>query len=152
MNVPEITPQDARARLDGENRPIYLDVRTPAEFQAGRPPGAINVPVALVNPRTGQMELNPHFLSVVESLMHKNAEVIVGCKSGQRSEAAARLMIEGGYPGVSSMVGGFAGEADATGQVIVEGWSTLGLPEERGDAGERGYDAVCRRLGNTVGG
>lgn len=142
MELPEINPEEAKKRLDSDAGYVYLDVRTPAEFQAGRPAGAMNIPVGEMNPVTGSMDLNPKFLEVVTANLAKDAKVIVGCRSGARSAAAQELMHQAGYTNTVNMSGGFAGKSDATGQVLVEGWSTLGYPTDRGDAGDAGYAAL----------
>jgi rhodanese-related sulfurtransferase len=145
MELPAINPEEAKKLLDSDSSYVYLDVRTPAEFQAGRPTGAINIPVAEMNPVSGSMELNPKFMDVVTAHIGKEAKVIVGCRSGARSAAAQELMHQAGYTDTSNMLGGFGGKSDATGQVITEGWSTLGYPTERGDAGDAGYAALSTK-------
>ena len=45
-NPTRISPQEASAKLaEGWT---YVDVRTEQEFEAGHPPGAVNVPIALM--------------------------------------------------------------------------------------------------------
>lgn len=44
-NLTRISPQEASQKLaEGWT---YVDVRTVEEFEAGHPPGAVNVPIAL---------------------------------------------------------------------------------------------------------
>lgn len=145
VELPAINPEEARRLLESDSGYIYLDVRTPAEFQPGRPAGAINIPIATPNPTTGDMELNDAFLIVATAHIPKAAKVIVGCRSGQRSAKAQELMHQAGYTNTVNMRGGFSGSADATGQVLVEGWSTLGYPVERGEAGDAGYEALSSK-------
>lgn len=144
MAIPEVTPDQAKARLDSRQGYVYLDVRTVPEFNNGRPPGALNIPVAEPNPALGQMELNPRFMALVEATIPKDARVLVGCKTGGRSAKATEMMLEAGYKDVASVDGGFMGITDETGHVVKEGWSTLGYPVERGEAGDRGYAAISR--------
>ena len=40
----------------------------------------------------------------------KAAQVCVGCQSGKRSEAAARMLADAGFSGVVNIEGGFSGE------------------------------------------
>ncbi len=145
VELPTINPEEAKRLLDSNSGYIYLDVRTPSEFQAGRPVGAINIPVAMHNPTTGDMELNDAFLIVATAHIPKSAKVIVGCRSGRRSAKAQELMHQAGYTNTVNMRGGFSGSTDATGQVLVEGWSTLGYPVERGEAGDAGYEALSSK-------
>lgn len=145
MTLREVTPEEAN-QLMSEQRYLYVDVRTPAEFQAGRPAHSINIPVALPNPTTGRMQLNPEFLDVVEAVVPKDSQVIVGCRSGHRSAMAQKLMHEAGYEHTANMLGGFSGDSDPTGHVLTEGWSTLGLPVARGDTGANGYAAIKTKV------
>ncbi|MBI4716740.1 MAG: rhodanese-like domain-containing protein [Planctomycetes bacterium] len=134
MGLPEITPHEARQRLESGEGYTYLDVRTAPEFAAGHPPGALNLPVAELNPATGRMELSPRFLGAVQERIARDAKLIVGCQSGGRSGAAVQILLDAGYPNVCNMLGGFGGMKDPSGQIVREGWSTLGFPVERGPA------------------
>ena len=143
MNLPEITPHDARARLESGDGNVYLDVRTVAEFEKGHPPGAWNVPV-MSRHADGRMAPNDHFLRVVEATLPKGAMVISGCRSGRRSARAASIMLQAGYTNVVNMVGGFSGAHDPSGQLLQPGWSTLNFPTTTGNGGEKSYDALRR--------
>ncbi|RME40725.1 MAG: rhodanese-like domain-containing protein [Planctomycetota bacterium] len=132
MTVPEVAPEEAKRLLDAGEASCYLDVRTEAEFAAGHVPGAINIPVARINAATGRMEPDPSFAHKVRAKLSKGAKIIVGCRSGPRSEAACHILREHGYEHVVNLRGGFEGVRDPQGQVLVEGWATLGLPVERG--------------------
>lgn len=145
MAIPEVTPDQAKARLDSGQGYVYLDVRTVPEFNAGRPAGAWNIPVAEPNPVLGQMELNPKFMTLVEATFPKETRFLVGCKTGGRSAKATEMMLRAGYKDVASVDGGFMGITDETGHVVKEGWSTQGYPVERGEAGDRGYAAISKR-------
>lgn len=146
MNIHEITPEEARRKLDAGEY-IYLDVRTVPEFAAGHAVTAINIPVAEINPALGRMELNPHFVRVVEAGIPKDAKVIVGCKSGQRSAAAIEILQQAGYRNLVNLAGGFGGVIDSTGQVVQEGWSTMGYPIERGQKEGTSYESLCGKAG-----
>lgn len=56
----------------------------------------------------------------------------MGCKSGGRSLRAAELATQLGYTSVVDMAGGFDGERDMTGRLLVAGWKESGLPVEQG--------------------
>lgn len=147
MHVPQLTPTEARARLEADEDHVYLDVRTVPEFVAGHAPGALNIPVAEVNPALGRMEGNPHFLRHVEALVPKDKPIVVGCKSGGRSQMAAEMLLQAGFRTVFNLKGGFHGVCGPGGEIIEEGWCTLGLPMERGDGGPQGYAALQSRVG-----
>jgi len=133
MDITEITPQEAKKLLDSDQGYVYLDVRTESEFASGHVPGSWNVPVANVDPAGGGMTLNPDFLAVVQANLPIDAKLVCGCRSGKRSEMAVRILLEAGYKAPVNMQGGFAGQASAAGEVVVEGWSTLGYPVAHGD-------------------
>ncbi len=64
-----------------------MDVRTPAEFDAGCIAGARNIPLAELPSRL--LELEP-----------KQKWVVVYCRSGSRSAQAAGILLDGGYTNV----------------------------------------------------
>lgn len=76
-------------RIDGQHAraliargAMVIDVRSPAEFDRGHVDGALNIPVdQLVSDRIEALPLKP---------------IIVYCRSGARSAAAARALIEAG--------------------------------------------------------
>ncbi len=142
MSKTEVTAEEARQLLDSNGGYIYLDVRSVPEFEAGRPAGAMNIPIAEPNPATGQMEFNPRFLHVIETKIPHDAKVIVGCKSGGRSARACDILRGEGYSNVMNMLGGFGGVAGPNGEIIEPGWSTAGYPIERGEGGERSYKSL----------
>lgn len=85
---------------------LYLDVRTPEEFNSGHCPGAKNVPV--MNKSMLGMSQNPNFLADLEKILpDKEAPVCVGCAAGARSMAAAKLMSEAGYSNIFNIEGGW---------------------------------------------
>jgi len=141
----DISPEEAKRLLDAGNA-VYLDVRTVPEFAAGHAVGAINVPVAIMNPAMGRMELNAEFVRVVEANITRETSVIVGCKSGQRSAAAIEILQQVGYSQLTNLAGGFGGIHDPSGQVLQEGWSTLGYPMERGAPDGASYESLCARI------
>jgi phage shock protein E len=71
-----------------------IDVRTPAEFQDGAYPGAVNIPLATLPAR--MMELEP-----------KDKPIVLYCASGARSGQAARLLKQAGFTDVVN-AGGLA--------------------------------------------
>lgn len=145
MTIPEVTPAEAKKLLDENAGYVYLDVRSVSEFVAGHAPGAMNIPIAEPNAATGQMEPNPDFLSVVEATIPRDAKLIVGCKSGNRSARACGMLIRAYYNSPHNMVGGFGGALAPDGTVTTKGWSMLGYPVEHGDGGELSYQALVSK-------
>jgi len=139
VKVRELTPVEVAARLESENKSVYLDVRSEHEFEQGHPAGSINVPLFHFDPATKQPQPNQQFLAVVLAMVPSDAAVYIGCTSGQRSYQAATLMQSAGYQAVFNVDGGFTGKHDPFGGVIQEGWSQCGLPTSSGDGDERSY-------------
>lgn len=125
--VEHIMPEEA-VRLINEEGYAYIDVRSIPEFEAGHPAPAVNIPLLHADPDTGQMTPNADFIAVVQANYPKDARLIVGCRSGQRSAHAAQLLKQAGYATVVNMRCGFGGETTPWGQVVNPGWQALGLP------------------------
>lgn len=68
-------------------QPIYLDVRTPAEFAEGHYPNAINHDVQLFMAGTFPNE----------SIVPKDAEIRIYCRSGGRAGVAQQILSQAGY-------------------------------------------------------
>jgi rhodanese-related sulfurtransferase len=137
MNISQVTPPEAYAALQQDPHAVYLDVRTEAEFEAGHPAGARNVPVVFFDAATRQPAPNAEFVAVVERHVPRSGKVVVGCASGVRSQRACELLAQAGYTDVSNVRGGFAGARDPSG--IVPGWAEAGLPVERGQTSGASY-------------
>lgn len=110
---------------------VYLDVRTPVEYAEGHPPGAYNVPFAYS--AADGLAPNPAFVDEVRALVPPTRPVVVGCATGVRSLAAARLLIEAGFQQVVEQRAGMSGVRDAFGRVQERGWRDEGLPVEGAD-------------------
>ena len=135
MAINQAEPPQAYETLTKNPGAIYLDVRTEGEFAQGHPEGAINIPVVFIK-GPGQMEVNPEFVAVAEKVLPKGTKLVVGCMAGGRSQRACEMLEEAGYTDLTNVVGGFGGQRDASGQVVVAGWRDAGLPvtTELGDA------------------
>jgi rhodanese-related sulfurtransferase len=125
--VKRMTPKEAAELLaDGWT---YLDVRSVPEFEQGHPEGALNVPLLDAQGGLGgRLVPNPAFADVVKANFAPDAKLVVGCKSGGRSAQATALLASLGYQNLVDVRGGYGGERDALGRVVVAGWSEAGLP------------------------
>lgn len=85
---------------------VIIDVRTPAEYQAGHLEGSINIDLSSAD-----------FATEIEKLP-TDGEYIVYCQSGNRSAQAFALMNEQGFQNVRD-AGGITGASAATGIGIV---------------------------------
>ena len=82
-----------------DNGALLVDVRSPAEFNAGHLAGAINIDHEEIISRTSE-------------LGDKDRVIIVYCRSGRRSGLAKEWLIEKGFTNVTN-VGGLKGMQEA---------------------------------------
>lgn len=85
---------------------LMLDVRTPEEWQAGHIPGATLIPLDQLSARSG--ELPP------------GQEIVIYCRSGNRSAQALSMLKEMGWENISSLEGGI-NDWIASGYEVVAG-------------------------------
>jgi len=145
VSIQQVNAEQAHALMTQDPTIIYLDVRTVPEFEAGHPPAALNIPVVVPDPAVRKMAPNPDFLPTVEANIPKDATIIIGCMAGGRSQYAAEVLQDAGYQRIANMRGGFGGARDQVGRLLIPGWQDSGLPEEGGDGGAKGYEALLRK-------
>lgn len=133
--IRRFSPADAHAQM--REGYTYLDVRTEAEFEEGHPEGAYNVPVQHAE-GSGMIE-NPDFLRVMRATFANDAKLVVGCKSGVRSQRAAKALVEAGFTNVVEQRAGWAGVRSPFGELKEKGWQGSGLPSEEGSPAGRCY-------------
>ena len=102
-----ITSAELLERLEGENAPVILDVRSPEEYAEGHIPGAINIPY-------DQVAAN---LDSLESF--RIAEVVVYCRTGRRAGVAENVLREAGFTQVSDLEGHMTSWSEAELPVVV---------------------------------
>ncbi len=90
--IPEITPDEAKARLD-QGDVVLLDVREEWEVAHCQITGCINIPLGKVR------QLAPEKLD-------RDADIIVYCHHGTRSLMAANALAGMGFEKVSNLSGG----------------------------------------------
>jgi rhodanese-related sulfurtransferase len=145
MGVQNISAEQAKEILDSDSEAVYIDVRTESEFMSGHVPNAVNIPVAMPDPMTRRMALNPEFLKVVSANFSKARRIIVGCQMGGRSSTAAQLLGQEGFESVSNMQGGFGGARDPMGRAVALGWAQLGFPVEMEVPAGASYEELKKR-------
>lgn len=91
--VQDITPEEAKERLDSDEAIILVDVRSKEEFDSGHIEGAVLLPV-------DQIQKN-----AAEVFPDKDAVYFVYCRSGSRSGAATAMMVDLGYQNVFDLGG-----------------------------------------------
>lgn len=126
-----LSPNDARTLLEGEPDALFIDCRSEMEYLfVGHPRGAHNVPW-----NDGpDWEVNPHFVQAVKKLAGQASArpVVLICRSGNRSSAAARALEGAGFATIYCVLHGFEGDLDAQRhRNAVNGWRHDGLPWEQ---------------------
>src|SRR5690242_13290 len=98
---------DLQRRLAAGDAVVLVDVRQPEEFTAppGHLPGAVNVPLADLPGRTGE-------------LAARRQPIVIVCKTDRRSAKAATELLAAGIGDVAVLRGG------------TDGWHRLGLALE----------------------
>ena len=80
-----ITMEQFKEKLKNDKELIVLDVRTPEEVAAGKIENSINIPVQVLEQRIN--ELKPH----------KSKEILVICRTQNRSAVAVDILKQQGY-------------------------------------------------------
>lgn len=78
-------------------------------------------------------ELNPRFIDELKARFQEGDVLMFLCRSGVRSDAAARAATSAGFTNAYNILEGFEGDLDAAGQRgKVGGWRKHGLPWVQG--------------------
>ena len=116
QEIEELFPWDLSEKLeDAYSTMLLLDIREPAEFEAAHIEGSINVPRGILESACdwGYDDTIP---ALVEA---RDKEVIVICRSGNRSALAALTMKQMGYKNPVSLKTGLRGWNDFE-QVLID--------------------------------
>ncbi|NEX15719.1 MAG: sulfurtransferase [Halochromatium sp.] len=107
-DVREIMPWDLEERLEANPDLLILDVREPTEFDAMHIAGSMNVPRGILESACewDYEETEP------ELVRARDREIVVVCRSGNRSILAAHSLQVLGYTHVVSLQTGVAGWKD----------------------------------------
>lgn len=92
-NVPEITVQELKSRLDKGERPFILDVRRPEEYEIANLSGKL-IPLQELPERLDEVE------------PYKDQEIVVHCRSGARSAQAVEYLRSQGFKKARNLKGG----------------------------------------------
>jgi len=85
----EITPQELKARLAGNDRPLLLDVRQDWETRLARLENAVHIPIEEIELRADELNADD--------------EVVVYCHQGVRSAAVADYLRQRGFKNVKNL-------------------------------------------------
>jgi rhodanese-related sulfurtransferase len=114
VSIQTISPKQA---VDAQGRALFLDVRTPAEFEAMHIEGAVLHPLSDLNPNR------------VAELTQGKAECVIVCRSGGRAKQAYEKLGSSGIAGLSILEGGMTAWEGA-GLPVVRGKETISLERQ----------------------
>jgi rhodanese-related sulfurtransferase len=117
--------------------PTLIDVRTPAEFEAGHIPGAVNLPLD---------ELKGS-LDALCSVLDDHHDVVLVCRSGARAGQAQQVLQSAGLRSPAVLSGGIV-DWEKTGGAVNRGRQSWEL--ERQVRLAAGFLVVAGILGSTV--
>ncbi len=89
-----LTPMEVRAKLDAKEDFVFLDVRSPGEWEEVRLPGSMLIPLGALRERSGELP--------------RDKEIVAFCKASLRGYEAARILLGQGFTDVKVMDGGVA--------------------------------------------
>ena len=95
--VREVSIEDTKARLDGGDKFVLVDVREESEYAKDHLPGAIHLGKGVIE------------RDIEESVPELNTPMVLYCGGGYRSALAADNLQKMGYTNVLSMDGGIRG-------------------------------------------
>lgn len=95
----DITVEDLKARLDNNEKFVFLDVREEWEYEDDNL-GAKNIPLAELPNRLDELA------------DYKNEEIVVHCRSGARSGNAKKFLETKGFSKVRNTLGGIIAYRD----------------------------------------
>jgi molybdopterin/thiamine biosynthesis adenylyltransferase/rhodanese-related sulfurtransferase len=97
--IPQISVEALKQKMDAGEKVFVLDVREPHEVPIANI-GAPLIPVGQIEQRTGEIPVA------------KDAEIVVHCRSGARSQKAAVALKNAGFTNVHNLTGGILAWAD----------------------------------------
>jgi len=98
-----LSPEELARRLDSDPALQVCDVRNPDELRGEleQLPGSLNIPLGQLQQRVGELSA------------HKTRDIVVVCRTGKRSETAARILRDLGFERVFVLKGGMTAWRDA---------------------------------------
>jgi len=107
-HVNELMPWDVEEKLNQKQPPLLLDIREPAEFAAMHIENAINIPRGILESACDY----DYSETEVALVNNRSQEIIVICRSGNRSVLATSTMQQMGYSNTASLKTGLKGWND----------------------------------------
>lgn len=125
-----LNPQQAYQLLQANPQVKLIDVRTNAERDwVGKVDISPTQHFSIEWKLYPEGSTNPQFLSALKNIADEKSILLFLCRSGVRSQSAARLATEHGYAYGIDILNGFEGDKDAHGhRKTVNGWCFENLP------------------------
>jgi rhodanese-related sulfurtransferase len=114
----DISPAEAKQKIDAGEDLFILDVRQPEEYAQGYVPKAYSIPLGEVDQRLDEIP--------------RDKQVLAVCALGGRSASAAQILDENGYENVLNMAGGTTAWIALPAYVNIKGmdlWDQLTAPD-----------------------
>lgn len=108
----ELSAAEAKNLIE-TNQPLILDVRTPNEYYSGHIAGATLIPLHQLSQRLSEIQ------------QYKDKEILIYCRSGNRSTVASEILIESGFKKLYNLSTG------------ILGWQKEGFEIQKEDTGIR---------------
>jgi rhodanese-related sulfurtransferase len=89
-NYREMTAAQA-ADFASREKPLILDVRTPAEFKRGHLPHAVLIPVQELQRRISEVSA------------YREKDILIYCATGNRSTVASKILLDQGFTRITNM-------------------------------------------------
>ena len=89
----DITASELKSRMNSDNKPVIVDVRDEWEYEEENI-GGISIPLGSLSDHVDELE------------EYKDQELIVHCRSGNRSRAAQQYLQQQGFTNVRNLQGG----------------------------------------------
>ena len=128
--IENLTPLQSWELMQANPNAVLIDVRTRVEHDfVGRPFNAVHVPWK----EAPDWQLNPDFIQQVKQAVSDNSNpVLLLCRSGARSLAAAEALQEAGFDHLVNILDGFEGDLDThKHRGNLGGWRYSQLPWEQ---------------------
>ena len=103
----ELTAREA-VKLIAEKKPLILDVRTPNEYYSGHIKGAKLIPLQQLDSRLSELK------------DYKEKDILVYCRSGNRSTVASQILIRNGFKKLHNLRPGIRGWESAGNKLVTD--------------------------------